>query len=91
VKTVELTSEGMDFMKLKGNMQITSSFSPIVLSFSQCIFPLIHGKAIGKVMENKIRSPHPIHSVSVLFLFFFFFCLFAISLGCSRGIWRFPG
>ena len=36
----------------------------------------------------------------VLFLFFFFFCLFVFScccscccyfLGCSRGIWRFPG
>ena len=27
----------------------------------------------------------------VFFLFFFFFCLFAISLGRSRGIWRFPG
>ena len=26
-----------------------------------------------------------------LFCFVFFFCLFAISLGCSRGTWRYPG
>ena len=32
------------------------------------------------------------HGQGLSFLpFFFFFCLFAISWGCSRGIWRFPG
>ena len=40
-------------------------------------------KMIGADVEN--------HLSKVTFLFFFFFCLFAISLGRSRGIWRFPG
>ena len=33
----------------------------------------------------------PVLFVMCWFFFFFFFCLFAISLGRSHSIWRFPG
>ena len=45
------------------------------------------------LLENVLHVLFFPFFVSLCFSFdtFFFFCLFAISLGCSRGIRRFPG
>ena len=43
-------------------------------------------------LPGPFSTPSAVSAWLLLHTFFFFsFCLFAISLGCSRGIWRFPG
>ena len=63
---------------------------------SACVFYsplciLIHYISLYKSHSNNVKI-QVIWMYKLLYLVnFFFFCLFAISLGCSRGIWRFPG
>jgi len=44
----------------------------------------------ARKVEGKKWKQLPVISKPYLFIYFFF-CLFAVSLGRSRGIWRFPG
>ena len=71
--------------------------TPLKLKLTRYWFPSSIRKALKlHYMICYMELPNVFSLLSLLrtpykFFFFFNFCLFAISLGCSRGIWRFPG